>query len=316
MREIIESTYEAGTEVIGGISLLKEVIVWGDKKFTERRNRVILKFYEALLDGEVTKERIEYEKENIQANEDQFYILLNLAINEEEIEKAFVYANVYKYIRDNQDLEKSLKIFLFKVAKDLPFSAIELLPKIYIHQKYHTKLKNLNDYLKNLYGLNGYEKSVLERHNLTSSWQASFGPIQYSVSEEYFTLVVDAFFNKEDLLPEQHNIEVWAHKHTVILSHDPFGEEEPIPLIKSILTENSIQHEVLTYQNIDFNNYSYIICVVTDANYNNVNNFKFDNLQFNTLIKKVTLSNNFPNSGVLNLNEEEDINKLKEMFSD
>ncbi len=52
------------------------------------------------------------------------------------------------------------------------------------------------------------------------------------------------------------------------------------------------------------------------SNYDNVNNFKLDNLQYNTIIKKVTLSNNFPNSEVLNLTKDEDINKFKEVFSD
>lgn len=316
MSEIIKKTYEAGSEIIGGLSLLKDIIVWGDEKFTERRNKVLIGFYRALLNGEVTEERIKYEKENIKANEDQFYILLNLAIGEEEIEKAHIYANVYKYIRDNPKIEKSLRIFLIKAAKDLTFSTIELLPKIYIHQKYHTKLKNLNDFLQSLYKTNGYETSILENYNLINKGQGSFGPIKYNISKEYFSLVIDAFFGKEDLLPEKYNIEIWKDKYAIILSEDVFGKEEPIPLIKKILYENSIQHEVFTYQKIDFNNYSYIICVVTDSNYDNVNNFKLDNLQYNTIIKKVTLSNNFPNSEVLNLTKDEDINKFKEVFSD
>ncbi|MDX4040325.1 hypothetical protein, partial [Aliarcobacter skirrowii] len=252
MSEIIKKTYEAGSEIIGGLSLLKDIIVWGDEKFTERRNKVLIGFYRALLNGEVTEERIKYEKENIKANEDQFYILLNLAIGEEEIEKAHIYANVYKYIRDNPKIEKSLRIFLIKAAKDLTFSTIELLPKIYIHQKYHTKLKNLNDFLQSLYKSNGYETSILENYNLINKGQGSFGPIKYNISKEYFSLVIDAFFGKEDLLPEKYNIEIWKDKYAIILSEDVFGEEEPIPLIKKILYENSIQHEVFTYQKIDF----------------------------------------------------------------
>lgn len=287
-----------------------------DKYQTDKHIKIVTSFHRNILDGNESEEKIKYEQENIKANKNDYFTLLKFAIEDEEEEKVDVYTNIYKYIRDNQNLEINSKRFLLKAAKDMPFSAIELLPKIYIHQKYHIKLKNLNDYLKELYKSNGYETSILENYKLINSGKGAFGSTQYNICKEYFMLVINAFFKKEDLLPEKHNIEVWKNKHAIILSDDVFGEEEPIPLIKSILIENSIQHEVLTYQNIDFNSYSYIICIVTDSNYNDVTNFKFGNLQFNNLIKKVTISNKFPYSEVLNLNKDEDLNKFKEMFFD
>ncbi|MCG3665428.1 hypothetical protein L5F09_06685 [Aliarcobacter butzleri] len=287
-----------------------------DKYQTDKHRKIVTSFHRNILDGNESEERIKYEQENIKANQDDYFTLLKFAIEDEEEEKVDLYTNVYKYIRDNQHLEKSLKRFLLKAAKDIPFSAVELLPKIYIHQKYHTKLKNLNDYLQSLYKSNDYETSILENYKLINNGRGAFGPIQYNVSKKYFTLIIDVFFGKENIIPEKYGIEVWKNKHAIILSEDVFGEEEPIPLIKKILYENSIQYEVLTYQNIDFNNYSYIICVVTNSNYDNVNNFKLDNLQYNTIIKKVTLSNNFPNSEVFNLTKNDDINRFKEVFSD
>lgn len=106
MYEIINHVTKISTDIEPATSLLKDVLTWGEKKFIERRNKTIEKFYIQLLDGEVTQEKIEYEKEHIEVNSEQYYILLNLAINDEEQEKDFIYANVYKYIRDHQTLEK------------------------------------------------------------------------------------------------------------------------------------------------------------------------------------------------------------------
>ncbi|WP_066167995.1 hypothetical protein [Aliarcobacter cryaerophilus] len=287
-----------------------------DEYQTDKHIRKVTRFHRNILNGNESDENIKYEQENIKAMKDDYFTLLKFAIQDEEEEKVDIYTNIYKYIRDNQHLEINLKRFLLKAAKDMAFSAIEFLPKIYIHQKYHTKLKNLNDYLQSLYKSNGYETSILENYNLINKGQGSFGPIKYNISKEYFSLVIDAFFGKEDLFPEKYNIEIWKDKYAIILTNDILREEEPIPMIIDILNQNLIKCDIHTYQNIDFSSYSYIICIVTDSNYNDVNNFIFKDLQLNPLIKKVTLSNNFPNSEVLNLNKDEDINKLKEMFSD
>lgn len=287
-----------------------------DDHITNKHIKRVTRFHRNILDGNESEEKIKYEQENIKANKDDYFTLLKFAMEDEEEEKIDIYTNIYKYIRDNQHLEINLKRFLLKAAKDIPFSAIELLPKIYIHRKYHAKLKNLNDYLLSIYKSNGYETSILENYKLINSGRVSLGETQYNVLNQYFTPVIDAFFKKEDLLPEKYNIEIWKDKYAIILSDDTFGEEDPIPLVKSVLTENSIQSEVFTYQNMNFDNYSYIICIVTDSNYNDVNNFKFGNLKFNTLIKKVTISNNFPHSTVFNLTNNDDINKFKEVFSD
>lgn len=110
MYKIINQVKEITTEMEPVTSLLKNVIIWGNKKFEERRNKTIEKFYIQLLDGEVNQKRIDYEKEHIETNSEQYYILLNLAINDEEQEKDFIYANVYRYIRDHQQLEKKTKL--------------------------------------------------------------------------------------------------------------------------------------------------------------------------------------------------------------
>ncbi|MDN5049821.1 hypothetical protein [Aliarcobacter butzleri] len=292
-----------------------------DKYQTDKHRKIVTRFHRNILDGNESEEKIKYEQGNIKANQEDYFTLLKFALEDEEKEKVDIYTNIYKYIRDNQHLEINLKRFLLKAAKNIPFSAIEFLPKIYIHQKYHTKLKNLNDFLQSLYKSNGYETSILENYKLINSGRGSFGSTQYNISNKYFNLIIDAFFRKEDLLPKKYNIEIWKDKYVLILNNSSSNKEEPILMITDILNKNSIKYKIHPSTSIDLNPYSHIICLLTDLNHNIVdydlyNNLKNSNFQSNPLIKKVTLSNNFPNSGVLNLNEEEDINKLKEMFSD
>lgn len=211
MKEIVEATFDIATDGEPSASLLKEVVMWGANKFEEKRNKAINNFYSNLLNGEVTEEKINYEKEHIQANEEQYYALLNIVINEEEQEKTFIYANVYKYIRDHQELEKKEKLKLIRLAKSLPYSVLELIPHIYIYENFPTQ-KTLDSFLKEIRTKDQYEINLLIQANIIEETiqDGKAGVFVEDVikliDSSYFIEIAKAFFTEEKLCPKIYDI--------------------------------------------------------------------------------------------------------------
>lgn len=77
------------TEGISTISpgVMQGIIEKGKTHFEEKRQTQFRDFYRSLLSGTATKEKIEYEQ-MFQKTEEQYYALLNAAIEDEEREKA------------------------------------------------------------------------------------------------------------------------------------------------------------------------------------------------------------------------------------
>lgn len=278
-----------------------------DKYQTDKHRKVVTSFHRNILDGNESEEKIKYEQENIKANQDDYFTLLKFAVEDEEEEKVDIYANIYKYIRDNQHLEINLKRFLLKAAKDMPFSSIEFLPKIYIHQKYHTKLKNLNDYLKGLYTSNGYETSILENYKLINAGQAAFGPIQYNIYNKYFSLIIDAFFDKENIIPEKYKVEIWKKKSALIICYERTSSYL-IDKIKSILDKNSISYSMGNEEIVESLLFSHYISTITDLK---DDKFNISDLKSNSKLLKVTCTNIIGRNDILNLQEKEHLDTFE-----
>ncbi|KLE08085.1 hypothetical protein AF79_08985 [Aliarcobacter butzleri L354] len=279
-----------------------------DKYQTDKHRKIVTSFHRNILDGNESEERIKYEQENIKANQDDYFTLLKFAIEDEEEEKVDIYTNVYKYIRDNQHLEKSLKMFLLKAAKDMPFSAIELLPKIYIHQEHHTKLKNLNDYLKGLYISNIYEVSILEKYTLINKGKGSFGPYKYNVSKKHFTLVVNSFFGKENILPEKYEVEIWKERKAIILySNEP--SHDLLNKIKSILYNLKISYDLCSIDDTSIIScYSHVIIPISDLK---DDKFNVSDLKSNSKLLKVTCTNIIGRNDILYLDKKEHLEEFE-----
>ncbi|RXJ80823.1 hypothetical protein CRU86_00155 [Aliarcobacter skirrowii] len=278
-----------------------------DEYQTDKHIRKATRFHRNILNGNESEENIKYEQENIKAMKDDYFTLLKFAIQDEEEEKVDIYTNIYKYIRDNQNLETNLKRFLLKAAKDIPFSAVELLPQIYIHQKYHAKLKNLNDYLQSLYKSNGYETSILENYKFINSGRGSFGPIKYNVLNQYFTPAIDAFFGKEDLLPEKYGIKVWKNKSIFIFSNVNTSSYL-LKKIISILEKNSIVYTFGNDATSETYLFSHFISPITDLKNET---FNVSDLKSNSKLLKVTCNNIIGRNDILNLEEKEDLEKFE-----
>ena len=212
MYELIKKSYETITSE-PTLGLVKQLTSLGVEFFTKKRDERLIQFYQNLLDGEVTQERIDYEKENIKANEEQYFILLNLSITDEEKEKTYIYSNVYRYIRDNQGLNKNIKTKSIRLAKNLPFSALELIPLIFIYKNKKTKNKTLEQYLKEIEKSNKFELNLLiqydilinEKNIIRDESEATF-----TINETFLNEIVKVLFKEEHLLPSFHKIEIWG----------------------------------------------------------------------------------------------------------
>lgn len=328
MYEIIRKTYNTCKDIESNASLLVDVVKWGEKKFIERRNKTIEHFYIELLEGEVTEERINYEKENIKANDEQYYILLNLAISEEEQEKIFIYSNVYKYIRDNQNLNKKEKAKIIRLAKELPYSAIEIIPFIYIYSFFNTRDKSLSSFLTELSETHKYEINILTQHNIFEYNALSFNNRNFKIrNNNYLKEIANIFFIKEQLLPSSYNINIWKDEPVLILTNNPYQESEDVGKLKEILNTLFIHFEVKLYDNNPLGYYSKTFILFDkyeDYKASEILINKINKSPINTQIIKVALSHNIfasnignlgKNNNILNLNEETDINKIIKLFS-
>lgn len=190
----------------------------------------------------------------------------------------------------------------------MPFSAIELLPKIYIHQEHHTKLKNLNDYLKGLYISNIYEVSILEKYTLINKGKGSFGPYKYNVSKKHFTLVVNSFFGKENILPEKYEVEIWKERKAIILySNEP--SRDLLNKIKSILYNLKISYDLCSIDDTSIIScYSHVIIPISDLK---DDKFNVSDLKSNSKLLKVTCTNIIGRNDILYLDKKEHLEEFE-----
>jgi hypothetical protein len=262
--ELIKKSYETITSE-PALGLVKQLTSVGVEFFTKKRDERLMQFYQNLLDVEVTQERIDYEKENIKANEEQYFILLNLSITDEDKEKTYIYSNVYRYIRDNQGLNKNIKTKYIRLAKNLPFSVLELIPLIYIYNKYKkTKTKTLNQFLKEIEKSNKFETNLLiqydilinEKNIIRDESEATF-----TINETFLNEIVNVLFKEEHLLPSFYGIEIWEKNSFLFIEIN--GESDRLnSYLSNLLSRNLIklsenlnifalsEYKLLTQENI------------------------------------------------------------------
>jgi hypothetical protein len=262
--ELIKKSYETITSE-PALGLVKQLTSVGVEFFTKKRDERLMQFYQNLLDVEVTQERIDYEKENIKANEEQYFILLNLSITDEDKEKTYIYSNVYRYIRDNQGLNKNIKTKYIRLAKNLPFSVLELIPLIYIYNKYKkTKTKTLNQFLEEIEKSNKFETNLLiqydilinEKNIIRDESEATF-----TINETFLNEIVNALFKEEHLLPSFYGIEIWEKNSFLFIEIN--GESDRLnSYLSNLLSRNLIklsenlnifalsEYKLLTQENI------------------------------------------------------------------
>lgn len=222
-----------------------QILTNGVLHFEQKRKARLDEFYKSLLNGKATKEQREYE-DMFKKTEEQYFALLNLAIEDDEREKAPIYANVYRSI-----LEEKIPPLLYKrlirLAKELPYNAIEILAKIHIFKSYYTKNKTLNYYVGELKKDCGYELNILTQNNIINPPSGLIYDI--SINQDFFNQIIKSFFKDEDLLPEKYNICVYS-LNTMIIYDLTSNLSKEITFLENLLDRVNIKN---------VGNYSYAI---------------------------------------------------------
>jgi len=162
------------------------------KYFEDKRQANFDDFVKQLLKGTAKKEDIEYEK-MIKITEDQLYALLNATIEDEEREKASIYANVYRSILEGK-IEKDKYSRIIRLSKDLPLSAINLIKDLSNmldtdyshHESDFYKTTNLQD--------NRYEINLLIQHNVFINDETELTNVIRIKPTKIYNLVKNSFF--------------------------------------------------------------------------------------------------------------------------
>jgi hypothetical protein len=297
-------------------SLIKYSYNLFDKYITKKHKERVEIFHRQILDGNASEEKIKYEQEYIKANPHDYFTLLKYTVEDDEKEKASIYSNIYSYLRSNQNIERGEKYRLIHTASNLPYSAIELLPRIHIYKNYHTKKVSLKTYLNNLEKNNLYALNHLERNALitVSSGLITEDMEQFSFNETIFNNTIKAFFSTKELDAKKYNIELWENKNALIVTDDAFGEGYDVDKIKPILNELSIPSEAHKFTTELKETFSHFIFNMDNNSNQGINDI--EKMNKNNKIIKISFKIQSAKTDVLNLNDENDIQKFKEQFSD
>lgn len=213
-----------------------QILTNGVLHFEQKRKVRFDEFYKSLLNGKATKEEREYE-DMFKKTEEQYFSLLNLAIEDDEREKAPIYANVYRSILEEKIPPSQYKR-LIRLAKELPYNTIEILAKIYIYKSYQTKNKTLNYYINELKRDYGYELNILTQNNIING--PSGLTYDIDINKNFFNQIIKSFFKDEDLLPKKYNICVYSLK-TMIISDLTSNLSKEITFLENLLDSVNIK---------------------------------------------------------------------------
>ena len=229
----------------------------------ERNIKKIDEINAKLLNDEAS----EYEKEKILSggiDEEDYLSFIKAAVNDDESKKTQNYITLYRNILTGKVTEGKAR--LYKILKELPYSAIELLPKLYIYKHYQVQNKTLEKYINDLiksekltYEINlltqyGLLKDIKESQNFTSE-----GNITIS---SYFDYLIELFFKEEELLPHIYNIPIWIRSVGIIM--DLF-EDDDLIYIQTLLNIKSIRNSncnILQINEIFFHHSKDLIIVI------------------------------------------------------
>lgn len=185
----------------------KSVMTKGAHYFEKKRQDTFNEFNKQLFLGIADKEKIEYEK-RFKVTEEQYYKLLEAAIEDDEKEKSMIYANVYRSILNNT-VEKKNYAKLIRLAKEVPYSALKLLPYFFIYNTYEVKNKTFNDYVDVLEKDFKYELKILDQNNIIDLPK---GELLFNDSKIRLTNIYDevikSFFTDNELQPEAFELEI------------------------------------------------------------------------------------------------------------
>lgn len=207
---------------------IPDIIEAATDYYAKERDSRIKEFHISLLNGTATKDRVKYEKEYIKKTSDSYYSLLSASIEDEEMEKSQIYANLYNSILRGKIKNKKEKLRYLKFAKRLPYSVFELLPMVFVYDKFDIKDQSsqfkkdeIANFYKHLVNEYSYELELLEKESLIQGIKRESKGIRvknfnettndYRVTMSFYK-IIDLFFNSKELTPALYNLEHWIDK--------------------------------------------------------------------------------------------------------
>lgn len=294
-------------------NILKFSAMQYTKKIELKRIKNLNIKYTKLLNNQLSVDEINYE-ELIAINDERIDELFKIHTNEEESIKLEIYKRIYKLIKNNSINKKNYSIYM-RIVKNLPSDALMLLPKIYVYINTEKKTRiPLGNFLNSIEENEPYLCNCLMSEALLNKEPCIGG---YNVVKTHLiSEVTQQFFTKESLTVTTQKIDVWKDYNVLILGDCPFGESIGAQQIKKILYEESVYHNSQAINALG-EGYTHLILIVDQIKDIDKYLNKIKNLETNSKIIKVAshIQKN-SNDNILILSHNEDIQKLKNEFSD
>lgn len=166
----------------------------------------------------------------------EYELLMTAAMEDEDKRKDKIYCNTYKHILKNREkLDESKIMQLLRISKTFPYSAIKLLPPIYVH-KYFTILEtNIDLYLRGLRSNPNilYETNLLIQHGLIieNGERISLTNLLKEITE--------IFFKDTELTPEALNLKPKEKRAKMIILSNLENTKDEMQL-KNLLSQAKV----------------------------------------------------------------------------
>lgn len=224
---------------IKGIDLLQTLAEY----VYERNIKKVDEINDKLLNDEAT----EYEKEKILSggiDEEDYLSFIRAAVNDDESKKTQNYITLYRSILTGKVTEGKAR--LYKILKELPYSAIELLPRFYIYKHYKVQNSTLEKYINELIKSENftYEINLLMQYGLLKDTKESNQIITNGGSitvSSYFDSIIKLFFKEDELLPQVYNIPIWIRSAGILAD---LYEDTNFNYVQRLLTNKGIKTQL------------------------------------------------------------------------
>jgi hypothetical protein len=245
---------------IKGIDLIQTLAEYIYEKNIKKIDEINAK----LLNDEAS----EYEKGKILSggiDEEDYLSFIKAAVNDDESKKTQNYITLYRNILTGKVTEGKTR--LYKILKELPYSAIELLPKLYIYKHYQVQNKTLEKYIRELInsGKLTYEINLLTQYGLLQDTKEAHNFISDGniTLSSYFDYLIVLFFKEEELLPHIYNIPIWIRSVGILMD---LYENNDLMYTQTLLNKRNIKttinSNILQFDEIFFHHSKDLIIVI------------------------------------------------------
>lgn len=245
---------------VKGVDLLQALAEYVNDRNIEKMDRI----NEKLLKDEATQ----YEKDQILnggIDKEDYLSFIRAAVNDDESQKETIYITLYRNILNGK--VSNGKVRLYKILKELPYSALELLPKMYIYKHCNTQKYTIFSYIESISNNEdlSFEFNLLIQFGLLKNIQLNTSVISNGNNiqlSNQFDSIVELFFKPKELMPHYQKIPIWTKKAFILADI----EEDDLFYIEKLLNENAIRtvhYSIIALRDFKmFNDIDHVICIL------------------------------------------------------